>query len=660
MPRRLLPVLAMLLLHGGASAAQLTAFVSQTAAGLGNGPSSNAVFSPDVRCIAFDSRASNLVPGDTNARSDVFVLERQAGTISRVSLSASSAESNGDSYKPALSADCRYVAFSSYATNLVSGANDGISQIYLHDRATGQTSLLSRDLAGQSGNGDSYIPTLSADGRLIAYYSYASNLAPGDSNQAPDIFVHDRSSGETRLVSRGQGNAPANGESYMPVISADGRFVAYESWASNLVTDDDNGLLDIFLHDLNTGQTTLVSRGISGTPANGLSQLPALSADGRLIAYASEAGDLVANDGNGAADIFLHDRASGQTERISLNSAGEESNANSFSPALSADGRIVSFHSLATNLVDGDGNAMSDIFLRDRTAGKTLRLSVNASGNQSDDPSVDAALSGDGQSVLFISDASNLAPVPGNGAAQVMLAASLDPAWTPIPQAGWWWNPAEPGRGYFLETRGRNLYFAALLYEPDGRASWHLASGPMTDAATWQGALLAYCGGQTLTGAWQAPGPSLSPGTATLRFSDERHAALDWPGGLTPLERFPIAAENSAVPPAAPEPGWWWNPSEPGRGFTFEVTGANLYLSGLMYDTAGSPIWYVASGTLSDGAFQSTWLQYAGGQTLAGPYAPATLLPGTPGAVALQILGPRSVRLTLPDGRTIPLLRFAF
>lgn len=660
MPRTL-PVTALLLLCASAGAAQLTTLASVDSGAIqGNAASGNPALTPDGRCVAFDSRASNLVAGDSNGKSDVFVHDRSSGETTRASIHSSGAESNDDSYKPSLSADCRHVAFSSYATNLVSGASTGTSQIYLHDRQTGQTRLISHDMAGLPGNGDSYIPTLSADGRLIAYYSYASNLVAGDSNNAADIFVFDLATATTTLVSRNAGGQPGNGDSYMPVISADGRSIAYESWADNLVADDSNGLLDIFLYDRLSGQTTLASRNPDGVPANGLSQLPALSADGRWLAYASEASDLVMGDGNGVSDIFLHDRSTATTLRISHSSTGQEGDASSFWPALSADGSVVAYQSFARNLVSADGNAQPDIFLHERASQRTLRVSVNASGNQGDGASETPTLSADGRLVAFSSLAANLAEQDSNGSSDVLLASALGANWTPIPQAGWWWNPAAPGQGFFIETRGPNLYLATLLYAQDGRALWYVTGGAMADAYHFAGEIRAYSGGQTLIGPYQPPAQGASPGTLALSFDDESHAQLNWPGGTIPLQRFPIPASNGAPPPPQPEAGWWWNPAEAGRGFTIEVQGDALYLAGLIYDASGAPLWIASTGTLSGNLYQGEWLQYAGGQTLDGVWTPPQIVPALPVNVTVQFFDARHATLTLPDGRTIPLQRFAF
>jgi Tol biopolymer transport system component len=233
----------------------------------------------------------------------------------------------------------------------------------VHDRLTGQTTRVSVASDGAQGNGDSECPSISADGRYVAFASLASNLVPGDTNGRMDIFVHDRLTGQTTRVSVASDGTEGNGDSGFPSISADGRYVAFASLASNLVPGDTNGTWDVFVHDRLTGQTTRVSVASGGAQGNGDSRFPSISADGRYVAFQSYASNLVPGDTNGVLDVFVHDRLTGQTTRVSVASDGTQGDSYSFGSSISADGRYVAFASYASNLVPGDTNGWADVFV---------------------------------------------------------------------------------------------------------------------------------------------------------------------------------------------------------------------------------------------------------------------------------------------------------
>jgi len=227
------------------------------------------------------------------------------------------------------------------------------------------------------------------------------------------------------------------------------------------------------------------------------------------------------------------------------------------------------------------------------------------------------------------------------------------------PQTGWWWNASESGRGFFIERRGNNLSIAGYLYADDGRALWLLSVGPMATSSSYQGSLLTFTGGQSLTGPYVAPSPGPSPGTISLSFSDATHGTLTWPGGTVAIERFVFAPPPLIA--SAPEGGWWWYVLESGRGFSLEVQGSLLTIAGYMYDTAGNPIWYMSVGTMASGAlYQGAWMQFADGQTLTGMYKPATLANANVGPLTLQFADAQNGTMTLPDGRMIPITRLRF
>lgn len=332
----------------------------------GNGGSFFATLSADGRYASFASFARNLVPGlnDTHVYTDVFVHDLNAGTTEAISVSPSGALGNGDSSNPRISADGRYVAFWSEADDLVLGDTNGFKDVFVYDRDTDTTTLVSLDSNGNQGDDHSIRPAVSADGRYVAFQSQADNLVLNGASLSTQVFVHDRDTGATTRVSVNSNGAVSDRASLIPTISGDGRYIAFHSKATNLVDGDNNDKEDVFVHDQINGSTTRVSVSSGGAEGNDDSSHAAISADGRYLAFASEADDLVANDHNGDIDIFVHDRATGQTTRQSLNVDGMEADGESFFPTLSDDGRYVAFHSFGTNLVQDDLNGVSDVFIR--------------------------------------------------------------------------------------------------------------------------------------------------------------------------------------------------------------------------------------------------------------------------------------------------------
>jgi len=380
----------------------------------GDGGSGLPSISSDGRFVSFGSAATNLAAGDTNGHSDTFVRDRLMATTERVSVASDGTQGNGNSFPEALSPDGRFVVFESDATNLVAGDTNGHYDVFVHDRMTGVTERVSVASGGLEGNGDSFGGAVSADGRFVAFVSTATNLVIGDTNGfAADVFVHDRVTGLTERVNVASDGSQADRDSGSTVaLSADARFVVFSSSATNLVSGDTNGARDVFVRDRMAGTTERVSVASDGTQGENYSDDPALSADGRFVAFWSAATTLVSGDTNGVGDVFVHDRMTGLTERVSVASDGQEEDASSlihsFSPAISADGRFVAFHSTATNLMAGDTNGVSDVFLHDRMTGQTERVSIAADGTQGDRQSLGTAISADGRFVAFGSDATTL------------------------------------------------------------------------------------------------------------------------------------------------------------------------------------------------------------------------------------------------------------
>jgi len=426
---RFAALVAALAIPAGA-VAQTTLVSAATGGGSGlGGPSGQfaVALSGDGRHVAFESAATNLVPGDTNGLADVFVVDRLTRTTTRVSVATGGNEATGGASGlggVAMSGDGRYVAFESAATNLVPGDTNGLSDIFVHDRATGTTTRVSVVSGGAQATGSAGMrsrrPSISADGRYVAFDSDFPTLVTGDTNGKPDVFVHDRVTGQTTRVSVATGGVEAVGDALgniRPSISADGRLVAFISDAANLVSGDTNGFLDAFVHDRVTGETTRVSVRSGGAQATGADTFSvALSADGRYAAFDSEA-SVVTPDGNGDRDVFVHDRVTGDTVRVSVATGGAEADGpfGSRGPSISRDGRYVVFESDAANLVPGDTNGVSDVFQHDRATGRTSRVSLSSLNTQPTAPagaspisSGMAAVSADGRVVAFSSTAATL------------------------------------------------------------------------------------------------------------------------------------------------------------------------------------------------------------------------------------------------------------
>ncbi len=345
--------------------------------------------SSDGRYVAFASDATNLVKGDSNGVTDIFVRDLAKRTTKRVSVSSTGEEGNKASYWPFISSDGRYVTFTSEANNLDASDNNGAGDIFVHDIKTGDTTMISRAVDGTAGNDLSFWSSISSDGRYVAFMSNATNLVQPDSNDSWDIFLRDRQAGQTSLVSSAYDGKQANSQSEYPIISADGRFVAFASDATNIVSGDTNGYRDVFEYDLQTGKTNRVSLASDGTQANAGTQafVISISADGQFVAFPSLATNLVPDDTNNAWDIFVHNRDKGETSRVSVSSSGTQADAGSYGVSISPDGRYVTFGSNATNLKPDDLNGVMDVFVYDRQTGQIECVSVASDGAQGNEAS---------------------------------------------------------------------------------------------------------------------------------------------------------------------------------------------------------------------------------------------------------------------------------
>jgi len=367
----------------------------------------------DGQYIVFASLASNLVEGDTNAVADIFLRNTQTGTTTRISMATGSAEADGESERPVISANGRYIAFESDATNLVSSDSNGQSDVFIYDTQTDTTTRISVGAGGVEGNGRSVKAAISASGQYVAFYSSATTLVAGDVNGKEDVFVHDLQASTTHLISTATNGTQGNGDSSFPTISADGRYVAFSSGADNLVSGDGNSATDIFIHDRQTNTTSRVSMDRFGGDGDGYANSPDISADGRHVAFDSDSTDLVLDDNNGMNDVFVRDMQTDTTTMVSVASGGVQGNGRSYSPSISADGRVVAFKS-EVGLSGYDTNALYDIYLHDTLTNQTLYVSHPIGDGAANSYSSNPVVSDNGRYTTYQSDASNLVTIDTN------------------------------------------------------------------------------------------------------------------------------------------------------------------------------------------------------------------------------------------------------
>lgn len=388
------------------------------------GNSSQAAVSDDGQVVVFRSTATNIATkvnysGSTFGYPNIFIRDLTAGTLEQASGTVQVSEADTRTYSvqsnwyPSVSDDGQIVL-------MQSKLNYSISVPTLYDRSTGiAIQLLIGTNATYYGAGGRLEPVISGNGQFLALYSITPMLAsypPGsepvddDRNNSLDVFVWDRLANPVipmERVSRDASGAEGRADSLSPSLSDNGRYVAFYSYADNLVPSDNNGVEDVFVKDRQTGGIVMASVANDGTPGNGPSYKPIMSGNGGFVVYRSKASNLVANDTNKHWDIFVHDLTLGTTERVSVASSGTEANHDSLEADISDDGRFVVFRSNASNLVPADTNQRFDIFVHDRQTGQTERVSLPPSG-EADNNSYSPVISGDGNWIVFESDATNL------------------------------------------------------------------------------------------------------------------------------------------------------------------------------------------------------------------------------------------------------------
>jgi Tol biopolymer transport system component len=392
-----------------------------------NGPCFFGSMSADGQLVCLASGAGDLIPGDSNGRWDVFVRDRAGGTTERVSIAWDGGQAAGDSDDGYMSGSGRFVAFRSFASNLVPNDTNAVEDVFLHDRRSRTTERVSISSAGAEGNNYSDGGRVTNNGRYIVFESAATNFGPPC--PPSQVFVRDRLLGTTELVSVGTGGSLPDHQSWGGSISADGRYIAFVSDASSLVAGDTNGDSDVFVHDRQTGITDRVNVASDGSQANGTfgQDISAwISTNGCFVVFEQAASNLVSGDSNGSSDVFVRDLRLATTERVSVSSGGVQADAGNSWPWISEGGRFVVFGSGATNLVAGDTNGMWDIFVRDRRAGTTERVSVSSGGDQANGlPSGHVGGSDDGRCVCFDSAATDLVPGDTNGVEDVFVRDRL-------------------------------------------------------------------------------------------------------------------------------------------------------------------------------------------------------------------------------------------
>jgi Tol biopolymer transport system component len=387
---------------------QLTAGVSEPSAP--NGTCTTAKLSASARIVTFTSEATNLLPEDTDTIRDIVVVNLRKGTGELVSKSTEGVKANLDCEEPVLDAPGKRVAFTSLATNLVADDLNAQPDIFLRDLRKQTTIRVSVASDGTESNGRNMLPAISGNGQVVTFTSLADNLVAGDTNGVSDVFVHDLRTGETRLVSASPDGAPTDGESFGSALSGNGRFVAFLSVATNLGPAAAPQSVQAYVRDMLTGETKLASKGLEDALADGDCKDVSISSNGRRVGFTSAASNLVTGDGHPGLDIFLRDMKKGTTRLISTGMEGAPANADSRRAILSRNGRWMASTSDASNLVPGDGNGFTDVFRwgLKRKQVLTDRVSISSEGEEGDGNSENPSLQRNGRYVTFSTRASNL------------------------------------------------------------------------------------------------------------------------------------------------------------------------------------------------------------------------------------------------------------
>ena len=468
----------------------------------GNDLCGSPAISTDGRLAVFFSYSSNFVDGDSNSTFDTFVRDRLQRRTELISLAADGGTPPFGATSVAggsMSEDGRYVVITSQSPALVADDTNAHWDVFVRDRiaeATERVSLTNEGAQGSGGTIGSVVPRISGDGRYVSFQSDETNLVSGDTNGVRDVFVRDLVAKTTERVSLSSQQEQANAECTQPVICADGRYIAFESTATNLVAGDNNAQSDVFLYDRVAHTTERISIAGDGSQANARSAAASISADGQRIAFGSTATNLVPVDGNGGVnpqggtfDTFIRDRASGETRRAGVAADGREIASGAESGAISPDGRFVVFRSGDANVVPGDTNGQSDLFIHDLVTAMTERVTITANGGQAGGGAFGPAMpsvSAGGREIVFLSHQTNLVADDTNGQSDIFVrdrgqplgigALSVVPQENQLSVSGWATfsgatissatDPAGDGNVQG-EDVGADLVDASLIYRPE-------------------------------------------------------------------------------------------------------------------------------------------------------------------------------------------------
>jgi Tol biopolymer transport system component len=386
---------------------QSTTRVSVASNGEANGASRRPSMSRHGNFIAFESDGWSLVTFDGNGLPDVYGRSYPGGWPFLITFNSQGVAANGGSFAPSTSDNGSVVAFESVATDLVGGDSNAKRDIFCWNGSLTRVSVSS---LGVQANGDSRAACVSADGRFVAFVSDATNLVAGDTNGQPDVFVHDRSYGTTVIESVSSLRVASNGASSAPSLSADGRMIAFETLGSTLFLDDNNSARDIVLRDRVSGFTRRASSTWEGGASNGESREPTISEGGEFVAFASAGNNMVPGDGNSVSDAFMYDVGTGTSARFSTDGGAQRPSGDFYNASTSPTGRFVVFESSAGTLIPGDTNGSTDVFLRDRELGVSVIVSRSTGGGQVNGSSWDGCITSDGRHAAFTSNGSNLTP----------------------------------------------------------------------------------------------------------------------------------------------------------------------------------------------------------------------------------------------------------
>lgn len=430
--RRIVAAILSVLAAGATLPSRAIDLVSSKADGShANSDSTHSALSRTGRYVAFTSAADNLVPGDTAGAWDIFVKDRVTGAIERVNVDAAGNQTSGlhSGTKPSISDDGRYVVFSSTATNLVANDTNGREDVFLKDRATGAVTLVSVNGSGAQGDRDSYAPMISGDGRCVAFSSQSTNMGGAPPNGNHNLFLKDLVTGAVDHISVDSDENAIAGSAYDPVVSRDGTKVLFL-----LERFSPSYRFMVMLRDRVAGTTVDVGLNSQGEEANDMVTSAQMTSDARWIVFTSTASNLVANDTNFIPDVFVRDLENGVTSRVSVHSSGGQAVTGSFyDVGIAGTGPWVSYRSDSPDLVDNDNNAEYDVFLHHVGSGETVRLSKANDGGNADGASNRPAISASGAVIAFSSGATNLLPADGNGGTSDIFAIE-NPFYVPLRQ----------------------------------------------------------------------------------------------------------------------------------------------------------------------------------------------------------------------------------